>query len=662
MNEVKRRHSSFHPSLFPLLTALGLLWPCLLVAQETPLTWDPTRPIFLAKLGKWEYLAAGRQADFPVKPPGEDRKWRPFDKITVQEQEAGLDFWFRRPLPKFPWDDACYLLQSDAPAFAVYLDSTRIYTYGNVAAAAGGKPEGFSFHSIPLPSGYQEKTLSIWLPNCRAFEVSFWRSLVVPKAALPRAIRTLLTSYLASDLIGLLLGGMFTIIGLAVVLFYVLRGRWNDLALLSFGIYAMLCGLTPLPVSYIVAFLFPIPNVAWWQVSAVLSYLIPIPITIFILQLIGKGWRSSLLWVFWFIVAYAAIGLASDFLLQIPNSLARANRWVVSGLTWLVLLVILLNLIRPRQKRSSETVVLLGGFGLFSIAVIATNLAELKVFPLRFSPVPFGNLLFVCCVGYLAAKNFLARERKLATIEHELQTARRIQSAILPQKVPQVSGLDIAVRYIPTTTVAGDFYDFLILDQAHLGILVADVSGHGVPAALIASMVKASYTTQIPNASDPARILSDMNQALLSNPEGQFITAACLYVDVAQKKMVYAGAGHPPLYIWRRSEGQYLEFANNGLIMGPFPEASYENAEMALKPGDRFILYTDGITEAMNASGDLFGEERMKEFIRTHADLPVGAFAEAFIENLLAWSGKKTKVLDDDLTLIVVDITGLGAS
>jgi sigma-B regulation protein RsbU (phosphoserine phosphatase) len=657
MNGVKRRHSSFHPSLFLLLTALGLFWISPLAAQEIPLTWDPARPVFLSKFGKWQYLAAGTQADFPIKPPGDERAWRPFDKITVPEQEAGLDFWFRRPLPKFPWPEASYLVQSDAPAFAVYLDSIRIYSYGKVAAAAAGKPEGFTLHSIPLPPGYQEKTLSIWLPNCRAFEVSFWRSLIVPKAALPRAIRTLLISYLASDLIGLILGGMFSLIGLAIIAFYALRGRWRDVAVLSFGIYALLCGLSFLPVSYVVQFLFPTPNVVWWQVSAVISYLYPIPITLFILQLSGRGWHSSLLWTFWFLVAYAAFGLASDFLLQIPNSLARANHWVVSGLTWLVLLVILVNLFRPSQKRTRETVVLLAGFGLFSVALIAAHLAELKVFSLRFNPVPLGNLLFVCCVGYLAAKNYLTRERKLATIEHEIQTARRIQSAILPQQVPQVSGLDIAVRYIPTTTVAGDFYDFLVLDQTHLGILVADVSGHGVPAALIASMVKASYTTQTLNASNPARILSEMNQALLSNPEGQFITAACLYVDIEKRKMVYAGAGHPPLYIWRRSEGQYLEFANNGLIMGPFPEASYENAEMALKPGDRFILYTDGITETMNASGDLFGEERLKEFIRTHADLPVGAFAEAFIESLLAWSGKKTKALDDDLTLIVVDVT-----
>lgn len=620
---------------------------------------NPTKPIPLT--GQWEYLKAppakGLQTAFPEKTPGNDQPWRSQGKITVQEQEVGRDFWFRRILPEVPWPEAYYLAQTDAPAFAVYLDSTRIYSYGDVSRAASGRPEGLSFHTIPLPPGSSGRVLTLWLPNTRAYEFDNLHSLIAPGPALPKAIRSMLVWPMVSDLIGLILGGMFSIIGLAVIAFYLLRGLWRNLAMLSFGIYALLCGLMFLPNSYLVQFLFPTPNVVWWQVNAVLGYLIGIPIFLFIIQLVGKGWRSTLLWAFWFFIAFSAIGLASDFLLQVPTSLLRGNPWTTSLITFAFLLVVLANLYRPSQNRSLDLGILRAGFTMFAAAIIANYLSILKIIPLQFDPSPLGNFLFVCCVGYLAARQYSENEKQLAVLEQEMKTARKIQSSILPQAAPKVRGFDIVMRYLPMAQVAGDFYDFLVVDDRRLGVLVADVSGHGVPAALIASMVKVAFASESSHASDPARVLTEMNKALGGNPNNQFITAACLFLDAEKREMVYSAAGHPPMYLWRRAEANVLEFQENGLILGPFPEAAYTNLKIALEPGDRFILYTDGIPEAKNTKGEYFGEERFKTFITAHPDLPPAGFADSFLGHLTSWTGKASaKALDDDVTLIVVDI------
>jgi serine phosphatase RsbU (regulator of sigma subunit) len=205
-------------------------------------------------------------------------------------------------------------------------------------------------------------------------------------------------------------------------------------------------------------------------------------------------------------------------------------------------------------------------------------------------------------------------------------------------------------------SVAGDFYDFVKLDEKRLGILVADVSGHGVPASLISSMVKIAFASQTSHATDPARVLAEINTILYGKLEADFVTAGYLFVDTVEETVQYAGAGHPSLYVWRGAEKKIYEFRENGIILGQFADAQYQNIMFDLKPQDRLFLYTDGIVEASRAAGEIFGFERLKAFMKAHAELPADEFADTFIEHLFNWSGKRTeKSLDDDLTLIVAD-------
>ena len=250
-------------------------------------------------------------------------------------------------------------------------------------------------------------------------------------------------------------------------------------------------------------------------------------------------------------------------------------------------------------------------------------------------------------------------ERQLQAIRNELETARQIQSSILPREIPSIAGLDIAARYVPMSSVAGDFYDFLVVDEKRIGILVADVSGHGMPAALIASMLKIAFAAQSARATDPAGVLSGLNQVLCGKFQGHYVTAAYAFVDTEKQTLCYAGAGHPPQLLREKSSGTVRSVIENGLFLGYFPNATYGAVEIPFRRGDWVVLYTDGITEMTGESEEQFGEARLKEFLESHSDLSAAGFADNLLERLSLWSGRASgKEPDDDVTLLAVRFPG----
>jgi serine phosphatase RsbU (regulator of sigma subunit) len=242
---------------------------------------------------------------------------------------------------------------------------------------------------------------------------------------------------------------------------------------------------------------------------------------------------------------------------------------------------------------------------------------------------------------------------QLQTIQGEMDTARQIQLSILPREVPAIKGLNIAARYIPMTSVAGDFYDFIRIDDHRTGILVADVSGHGMPAALISSMLKIALDGQSAYATDPARVLAGLNLALCGKFQGHFVTAVYVVVDTARQSLLYAGAGHPPLILRDNAAKETRDLVENGLFLGVFPEATYTSAEIPFKAGDWGVLYTDGILEMTDPSEEQFGVDRFKQFLQDHHDLSAEQFVDALLDELSRWSNLASgREPEDDLTLL----------
>jgi serine phosphatase RsbU (regulator of sigma subunit) len=250
--------------------------------------------------------------------------------------------------------------------------------------------------------------------------------------------------------------------------------------------------------------------------------------------------------------------------------------------------------------------------------------------------------------------------KQLNVLNAELEMAHQIQLSILPHELPKLPGLDIAARFLPMESVGGDFYDFIRIDDKHLGILIADVSGHGLSSALIASMLQVALAGEVAHASQPAKVLAGLNKAVSGKFSSNFVTAAYVYVDLEENLMRYAGAGHPPVMQYRNSMDKAVQILENGIVLGILEDSSYEALEIPLEPGDRQVLYTDGILEAANAAQEMFGVEQLMRFLESNKSLNAGQFADALLAKIDRWTGQSSEQgQQDDLTLVLFDFKRL---
>jgi len=451
------------------------------------------------------------------------------------------------------------------------------------------------------------------------------------------------------DIYEIIFGTILSIIGLALIALSLLRWKTIDLSLVSFGILCFLYGARTKAFQ----FLFDIPLLPWTYTFWFITYLIPIPAWLFAEQFLGKGWKSSLRRLLQVQIVFSIAAILVSSYQGNPYEAMDGNNIIVP----IGLLIVIANFFQPHLQPTRELKMLRAGFLIFALLALHANIAPwFTTSYASFYLEWLGFLIFIGCLGYAVARRFFQNEKDLITIAHELETARQIQSFILPGESIQIKGLSLAARYVPVASVAGDFYDFTKVDEKRLGVLVADLSGHGVPASLISSMVKIAFASNTSHAANPAAVLDAINQVLCGKLEYDFVTAGYLFLNIEEKSMIYAGAGHVPLLLWRAAEKKIYEFREKGTILGQFEDIQFKNIRFALNPHDRIILYTDGIVETSNPTHTLFGFERLKDFIMSHAQLPAGQFADALIRQLFSWSGKPSEeALDDDLTLIVAD-------
>jgi sigma-B regulation protein RsbU (phosphoserine phosphatase) len=449
----------------------------------------------------------------------------------------------------------------------------------------------------------------------------------------------------AIDLWRMLFGILIAATGALACLLFFARIRRKDYAMLYFGLGALLYGVR-LFVSGSAGY----EHHKWDLLDPVISFLIIIPFFLFFVETLGARWKGFAWWIAGLFAVVGAFGI-TNLLLH------RHLRLVGNTINLMALIAIpifLVMLFVPLRSSGRDQTVLRLGFVVFMIFAFYTNLVNAHKINGNPDLEFIGFAVFLGTLGYVAASRTQRNEERLLSLNKEMEIARGIQVGLLPENFFSVAGLTAASRYVPASSVAGDFYDFLPKDGG-LGILIADVSGHGVPAALSASMVKVAVRSQRDWADDPARVLTGLNAILCGNLQGQFVTAGYLYLDPGRGALAYAGAGHPPLLAWRGREKKVECMEENGLMLGIFPEGAYKSMTTPLDPGDRFVLYTDGITEAPSLSGEEFGMDRFKSFLAEHAGSPAQELCDALVKHVTAWSGSGAREQHDDLTLIVVD-------
>lgn len=251
-------------------------------------------------------------------------------------------------------------------------------------------------------------------------------------------------------------------------------------------------------------------------------------------------------------------------------------------------------------------------------------------------------------------KNAIVEQNKYFTIQNELTVAQKLQSSILPSYFPKINGLTLSSFYLPMEAVGGDFYDYHHPSETELGIILADVSGHGIPAALVSAMLKIAFGTELDHTSNPIALMKGIDEKLKGKTKGSFLTASYLYFDMKVKQLYHVRAGHHSLYIYKKSSHSILNSLPKGKVLGVFDDNEFSLDSIPLESGDKIVLCTDGILESFSPNGELFGEERLKECILDNHHLDPESWSNLLMEKIGDWSEHSPP--EDDIALVVIDV------
>ena len=266
---------------------------------------------------------------------------------------------------------------------------------------------------------------------------------------------------------------------------------------------------------------------------------------------------------------------------------------------------------------------------------------------------PWENRQLIDTIRRHVESGQLARRSSRLNTERarELDDARAIQERLIPQSIPQAHGHSIAARWEPARTVGGDYYDVVSFGDDLMALCIGDVSGKGMPAALLMSNFQAAVRAHACKTLEPAALCATLNEVVAANTESdRFISFFYAVLDASSRKLTYANAGHnAPILM--RADGRIARLEQGGYVLGPLAGAAYEQGEISIEPGDRVVMFTDGVTEARDAGGEEFGDDRLIELLVKSREMDAAGLKEQLFDALVKFTSGK---FDDDVTIVAL--------
>ena len=374
------------------------------------------------------------------------------------------------------------------------------------------------------------------------------------------------------------------------------------------------------------------------------------------------GWTAAWLGVGVALAAGISFGTGVDVFPVLRLSVLSAVLVGFSAYTSARIVPPLLAGLPGTLRLALHSLIVLAGAGFGSVAVVLTDpffaLAQLRIVLLVLALNTVVAAGVAVALGtydrmrrQIEASYRVLRERD--ALEREMNVAREVQSELLPGAAPRCEGLELAGVCRPAIAVGGDYYDYLEQAAGRSGLVIADISGKGVPAALLMASLQASVRSLFSNVTDPGQLQQRLNDALCrSSSSARYATAFVADFDPATRRLTYSNAGHLPALVIRGD--QTFQCDKGGVPIGLFQGVTYETGALTLAPGDLLALYTDGVSEAPASGGEEFGADRLASLLQNHRDRPLDEIIQAVLDALRDWSGPVAA--HDDVTLVLARV------